>query len=386
MRVVIDARAATDPRPTGVGVYASRMVRHLPREDPDTRYTAWYVHGRGLLRPRRFFDDARAPNLRERALKVPSRIVEPLSNNLRIPRVEWSAGAFDALLATNFVPPATASRAVVMVVHDLAFERLGEGMAPHISDRWRRRLDRWLTRAAAVVVPSASTRDDLLAGHPVEPTKVHAIALGVDVDACAPPPIDAIDAIRDRFGLDQPYALFVGGVDPRKNLEALVRAFARLEPGTQLAIAGGAVRWNPEADERFETLLTSLAPAVRGRIVRTGWIADHDKVALLAGATLLAYPSLYEGFGFPVLEAFAAGVPVLTSSVSSMPEVAGDAAILVDPHDDDAIAAGLAQLFGDPDLRGVLSAAGLVRAARFTWERCARATVEVLHGIAQAAR
>lgn len=386
MRVVIDARAAIDPRPTGVGVYAGRMVRHLPREDPSSRFTAWYVHGRGLWRPRRFFDEVRTPNLRERALKVPGRIVETVANRFAVPRVEWSAGAFDCLLATNFLPPPTSSDAVVMVVHDLAFERLEPNMAPHISDRWRRRLDRWLARAAAVIVPSTSTRDDLVAAHPVHPGKIHVVPLGVDMDAFAPPPAEAIEAARDRHGLDRPYALFVGGVDPRKNLEALVRAFVRLEPGTQLAIVGGAVRWNPEADARFESLLAGLEPAARARIVRTGWVPEDEKVALMSGASFLAYPSLYEGFGFPVLEAFAAGVPVLTSRVSSLPEVAGDAAVLVDPHDEGSIAAGLEELFGDADLRGVLAAAGLVRATGFTWERCARSTLEVLRGAAGDAR
>lgn len=272
-----------------------------------------------------------------------------------------------------------------MAVHDLAFERLPEGMAPHLTERWRRELDRWLQRAAAVLVPSASTRDDLLEAHPVDPAKVHTIALGVDVDALAPAHPEAVEAIRDRFGIDGPYALFVGGVDPRKNLERLVRAFGRLDPGSQLVIAGGDVRWNPEAGRRFDAFLATLEPSASARIVRTGWVSERDKVALLSGATFLAFPSLYEGFGFPVLEAFAAGVPVLTSTVSSLPEVAGDAAVLVDPHDEDAIAAGLAELFGDPDLRGVLSAAGLVRAASFTWERCAHATAEVLRRAAATA-
>lgn len=122
-----------------------------------------------------------------------------------------------------------------------------------------------------------------------------------------------------------------------------------------------------------------MAPAARARIVRTGYVGDQEKVALLSGATLLAYPSLYEGFGFPVLEGFAAGVPVLTSTTSSLPEVAGEAAVLVDPRDTDAIAEGLAQLFDDADLRGMLSAAGLTRASKFTWERTARLTAEALH-------
>ncbi len=125
-----------------------------------------------------------------------------------------------------------------------------------------------------------------------------------------------------------------------------------------------------------------LPSAVQARIVRTGYLAERDKLALLSGATVLAYPSLYEGFGFPVLEGFAAGVPVLTSNVSSLPEVAGDAAVLVDPMDADAIAAALTELLADGDLRAVLSAAGVARAARFTWESTARATAAVLHDAA----
>ena len=158
-----------------------------------------------------------------------------------------------------------------------------------------------------------------------------------------------------------------------------MRAFATLEPGTRLVIAGGSVRWDPKAVDRLDAVIADLPPDARARIVRTGYVSDKEKVALLTGATLLAYPSLYEGFGFPVLEGFAAGVPVLTSDVASLPEVAGDAAMMVDPHDEAAIAGGLAQLFGDDDLRAMLAAAGLARAARFTWEATAQRTAEALH-------
>jgi glycosyltransferase involved in cell wall biosynthesis len=113
-------------------------------------------------------------------------------------------------------------------------------------------------------------------------------------------------------------------------------------------------------------------------VVRTGYVADADRRALLSGADVMAYPSLYEGFGFPILEAFAANVPVLTSDVSSLPEVAGEAAVLVNPRDPADIARGLTQLLGDDDLRNVLRAAGTARVAAFTWERCARLTVESL--------
>ena len=377
MRAVIDARPALDPRRTGVGHYTQQLIRHLPHADPDSDYVAWYLHAKGLLRPRRFFDSVSAPNLSERASRFPARVFEPLSSRLGVPRTEWSVD-FDVLLAPNFLPPATRQPGVVMVVHDLAYEHLPE-TAPHMDDRWRRRFDAWLAKAAGVIVPSASTRDDLLAVHPVDPARVAVTPLGVDASVYAPAPPERVDAVRAKFGIEGAYALFVGGIEARKNLEALVGAFARVDAPTSLVIAGGPVRWDPEAGERLDETIAALPEAVGERIVRTGYITDAEKQALLSDATLLAYPSLYEGFGFPVLEAFAAGLPVLTSSVSSLPEVAGEAAILVDPHDEAAIAEGLTQLLADDDLRALLSAAGVARAAAFTWEATARKTAEALH-------
>jgi glycosyltransferase involved in cell wall biosynthesis len=377
VRAVIDARPALDPRRTGVGHYTQQVIRHLPHADADSEYVAWYLHAKGLLRPRRFFESVSAPNLAEKASRFPARIFEPMSSRLGVPRIEWSVD-FDVLLATNFLPPATRQPGVVMVVHDLAYERLPE-TAPHMDDRWRRRFDGWLRKAAGVIVPSVSTKQDLLSAHPVDPARVAVTPLGVDASAYAPVPAERVEAVRAKFGIDGPYSLFVGGIEARKNLESLVRAFATLESGTWLVISGGPVRWDPKAGDRVDGAIAELPSAVRARIVRTGYVSDKEKLALLSGATLLAYPSLYEGFGFPVLEAFAAGVPVLTSNVSSLPEVAGEAALLVDPRDDQAIAEGLAQLLDDEDLRALLSAAGLARAAAFTWEATARRTAEAMH-------
>ena len=377
MRAVIDARPALDPRRTGVGHYTQQLIRHLPHADAHSEYVAWYLHAKGLFRPRPFFASVSAPNLTERASRFPARIFEPMSSRLGIPRTEWSVD-FDVLVATNFLPPATRQPGVVMVVHDLAYERLPE-TAPHMNDRWRRRFDAWLRKAAGVIVPSQSTRQDLLSAHPIDQARVAVTPLGVDASAFAPVSLDRVRDVCAKHGIDGPYTLFVGGIEARKNLEALVRAFARLDSGSWLVMAGGPVRWDPDAGDRLDAVIAELPVAVRDRIVRTGYVSDKEKLALLSGATILAYPSLYEGFGFPVLEAFAAGVPVLTSNVSSLPEVAGDAAVLVDPSDDASIATGLAQLLEDEDLRALLSAAGLARAAGFTWEATARKTAEALH-------
>ena len=379
MRFVIDARPALDPRRTGVGHYVDRQLHHLPLVGPDDAYVAWYLHAKGLFRSRTFFDDVEASNLSEEASRFPARVFEPVSSRLSFPRVERLAGRFDALLATNFLPPATGSRAVVLVVHDLAFRVLPE-TAPHHDARWDRRFRRWLKRAARVIVPSEAAKADLVAFEDVDPAKVVAVHHGVD-RWIPPPPADVGDT-RRRMDLEGPFALFVGGIEPRKNLEALVEAFARVRTDAKLVVAGGRVNWFPEASEALEAKVAALPAAVRDRIVLTGYLPEADKRALLAGATALVYPSRYEGFGFPVLEGMAAGVPVLTSTVSSLPEVAGETAVLVDPNEVDAIADGIARLLGDEGLRATLAEAGRARAATFTWEASARATAEVLRAAA----
>jgi glycosyltransferase involved in cell wall biosynthesis len=378
VRVLIDARPALDRRRTGVGQYTHGLLRHLPAADPDTRYIGWYLDVRGTgSRPRRFA--GWAPNLAERASRIPSRVYGPLSVRTGVPKLEWLAGRSDLVLATNFLPPPTSSDGVVLVVHDLAFEVMPE-TAPHHNERWRRLFDRWLRRAAAVFVPSAAAREDLVRFHSVDPERVETIHHGTDAEAFTPALPPEVEELRRRYAIDGPYVLFVGGLEPRKNLETLVRAFGLVDdPRVSLVVAGGAVRWAPDYADRVDRAIGELPSAVRSRVVRTGYVPDVERRVLLSGAEVLAYPSRYEGFGFPILEGFAANVPVVTSNVSSMPEVAGDAAVLVDPDDAGDIARGLSELLGDDDLRNVLRASGTARVASFTWERCARETAAALH-------
>jgi glycosyltransferase involved in cell wall biosynthesis len=384
MRVVVDARPALDARKTGVGHYTAHLLRALPAAAPDDEITAWYLHAKGLLRPRTFFADV--GGLHEKASRFPARVFEPLSSRLGEPRIERSAD-FDVLLATNFLPPATSSPGVVLVVHDLAFRKFPE-TAPHMDARWLRRFESWLGRAARVIVPSRSAAADLSELYDVHPDRIDAIHHGVEAHAFRPAADAAVAEVHRRFGVAGPYVLFVGGIEPRKNLERLVRAFGRLRglDDAALVIAGGPVRWFPQASEQLEAAVAALPAGVRSRVIRTGYVSQADKVALMTGATLMAYPSRYEGFGFPVMEAFAAGLPVLTSNVSSLPEVAGDAAELVDPDDTDAIARALERMLQDRDLLDNLAAAGVARVSGFTWEATARATVASLRRAHETAR
>jgi glycosyltransferase involved in cell wall biosynthesis len=381
MRVAIDARPALDARKTGVGYYAQHLIHALPHADPDTDYLAWYLHAKGVLRPRRFFAGVGAPNLSEKGTPFPARLFEPLSSRAGVPKLEWFCD-FDVLLATNFLPPATASRGVVLMVHDLAF-RLFPETAPHTDERWRRRFRRWLDDAARLLVPSGATGRDLIDLYGVDPERVDVVHHGVDADAFRPAPDRAVAEVRRRFGIAGPYLFFVGGIEPRKNLAGLVRAFAGLGEGVSLVIAGGPVRWFPKAAADLESQIAALPSPIRERVVRTGYVSDADRLALLTGATAFVYPSRYEGFGMPVLEAMACGVPVLTSDVSSLPEVAGDAALLVDPDDTEGLAAAMREVLDDVDLAERLSASGLVRAAEFTWMRTAKQTAQTFRRAAE---
>lgn len=386
MRALIDARPALDPGRTGVGHYTRQLIRYLPRVDPDDRYVAWYLHARGVFRRKRFFGDVGAPNLEEAASRFPARIFQPVSWRLRTPRVEWLAGDFDVLLATNFLPPPTGHMdRTVLVVHDLAWAVYPE-TAPQIDDRWRRRLAKAVRSCGAVIVPSVSAKGDLVARYRVPETRVHTVPHGVDASAFAAVTDAEIARVREGFHIAGPYVLFVGGLEPRKNLIGLVRAFAGSGVDATLVIAGGRVRWFPAEEARVWAEVRRLPEPARSRVVLTGYVSDEDKHALLAGARALVYPSLYEGFGFPVIEAMAAGTPVLTSNVSSLPEVAGEDAVLVDPKDEHAIGEGLRRLLEDDALRERLVGPGRARAAGYTWEATARRTAEVLRGVAAATR
>jgi glycosyltransferase involved in cell wall biosynthesis len=296
-----------------------------------------------------------------------------------MPRVEWTT-RFDVFFAPNYIPPATKKKGLVVTVHDLAFKILPE-TAPHANKYWHRYFDRALAEAAEIITVSEATRADLCEIYEIDPDRVTAVLSGVDQDIYVPAPQETIDAARKDFDIDGPYLLFVGGLEPRKNLRMLLRAFATLPASTRpkLVLAGAPVHWIPGGPEIMTSAMRSLDPAVRDDVIITGYVSTEQKLGLLSGAEALVYPSVYEGFGMPVLEGMACGTPVLTSEVSSLPEVAGDAALLVDPYETSSIADGMERLLTDDALRARLKEAGLARAKTFTWEETARHTAKVLH-------
>jgi glycosyltransferase involved in cell wall biosynthesis len=375
-RVAIDARSAVFAHRTGVGVYTREMVRRLPRLDPAARYVAWYLDARGAASGRRFFADV--PGITERRTPVPARVFDRAVARAGLPRIEWLV-RFDVLFAPNFVPPPTRARRLVVTIHDLAF-RLMPDTAPHAAPWWRRAVERGISTAERIIVPSSATRADVVGLYGVDPSRIDVVPLAVDHDRFRPPGDEEVAAARGELGLDaRPYLLFLG-LDRRKNLRAMLDAFSRLPfAGRPRLVIAGARPWEPDGGDRTGEALAGLAPDVRDHVVRLGYVDDRVLPGLLGGASALVYPSRYEGFGLPVLEAMATGTPVVASNVASVPELVGDAAILVDPDDASAIASALERVLDDDALRARLREAGIARAADFTWDATARSTAAVLH-------
>jgi glycosyltransferase involved in cell wall biosynthesis len=337
-------------------------------------------------------------NLQFRTLPISDDWLARLWQRLRLPiPVEAITGALDAFYSPDFVLPPTLRRTrTLLTVHDLSFLRCPDAFVPALRRYLERVVPRSIARAERVLADSEATRADLVALLGAPPEKVQVLYSGVHPRFRPQPEPGEAERVRTRYGLgDAPYILSVGTLQPRKNYPRLIQAFTHLRisesanrrisesqgvdfacklADLQLVIAGGR-GWLYE-----ETLAEAGKHAARVRIL--GFVDDGDLPALYRNAALFVFPSLYEGFGFPVLEAMACGVPVVCSNASSLPEVAGDAALLVDPLDTDGLAAAMVRALADADLRRGMIARGLAQAGRFTWEQAARQLLAAFDALA----
>jgi glycosyltransferase involved in cell wall biosynthesis len=356
-RLAVDASRATVAAKTGTEWYSLEIIRALAAL-ADCPPLTLYLRGPAT--------DALPTNARRRMVR-PRRLWTHVGLSAALLRDRP-----DALFVPGHVIPLWHPRASVVTVHDLGYLAEPEAHTP----RSRRMLD-WTTRwnalaARRVVAISGQTRDDLQRHYGVADAKVRVVHSGVDHTRFRQLSPDDVDAALAAAGVRRPYVLFLSTVQPRKNAVRLVEAFEGLaDEDMQLVIAGRAGWLSGPIEARV-----AASPA-RERIQRLGHVPDALVPALYNGAAAFALPSLYEGFGMGVLEAMACGCPVVTSNRSSLPEVAGDAGVLVDPLDPRAIRAGLERAL-DPAQRPALVAAGLRRAAVFTWERAAHETLAVI--------
>jgi len=282
-------------------------------------------------------------------------------------------GRIDLLHAPVNVVPLAAAVPSVVTIHDLTSLVVPDRFLP-AKRRYLQTFTRLSVRVARhVIADSEHTRQDVMRLLDVTPERVTTVPLGV-VEHFRPPDQVALAAFRERHNLPEQYLLYLGTLEPRKNLVTLLRAYARLRRAGldwPLVLAGGK-GW------LYEDIFRAVDDLNLGAWVRfPGYVSYEEQPLWYGAATIFVYPSTYEGFGLPVLEAMACGAPVITSTASSLPEAAGDAGVLVDCHDDEYLAAAIASLAGDAQRRAELRRRGLARAAVFPWSRTADETVRV---------
>jgi len=265
----------------------------------------------------------------------------------------------------------------VVVVHDLAFERVPQYVDRRNGEFLKKFVRSSAVQADAVVVNSEFTKRDLISFYRIPPDKIVVVHPGIDSQVFYPRNEKEQAAIRRKYRIQKPFFLYLGTLEPRKNVPAIVRAYSALPNRRDFnLVLAGKVGWM--AGEIFQTVADL---GLEEDVIFTGYVSDEDRPRLLSAAEVLVYPSFFEGFGMPVVEAQACGTPVIASNTTSIPEAAGGAAWLVDPEKMEEISAALAKMVSSPRVRRRFSQAGLKNACRFRWEDSARKVIEIFQAL-----
>lgn len=355
--------------PGGMGTYVRELIPALSRAEPSLEISLF--HSR--------FEDRSSEEWMERYQRVDLRSsirrLYPSWALARRPSLPAEIAAHDLVHSPvpAAVPPAGPNQRLVVTVHDLAFLVHRELFPVQWRAMYRAGLFRAVRSADAIITVSRHTAEDLVRHRRIDQQRIHVVPLA----ASLPHAESDVEETLARLKIPAPYILFVGTLEPRKNLVRLVRAHRRVVARGALhaLVLAGPIGWG------HQPLMRELALDLPGEIILTGETSEADRDALYRGASAFVYPSLYEGFGLPVLEAMGRGAPCVVSTSSSLPEVAGEAALPVDPRSVASLTEAIERVINDTELASRLSAAGKRRAERFSWEETARQTLEVYKSI-----
>jgi glycosyltransferase involved in cell wall biosynthesis len=372
VRIALNAQllsSAASYRAAGINRVLHQLLAELPSVPGDEQYLVYAPHSEANRRL------LRAPRVNARLTRLPvDRPPVRIAWEQTVLPVELLREGADLLHALGFVSPIAWRGRTVVTVYDLSFLRFPETFNRSNRMYLGNFTPPSLRRADRVITISEETRRDVIELCGVAPERVTPILLAADERFRAAAP-DAVRAFRRRQGLPDRFVLYQGTLQPRKNVETLVRAYARLRgqgSDDHILVLAGPRGWQYEPI--FE-LIRQLG--LEPYVTFPGFVPDDELALWYSSAAVFAFPSRYEGFGLPLLEAMACGAPVVSSSASSLPEVVGDAGVLVDPSDVEGLCSALCQLLEDEPRRQALAAAGRVRAQTFSWRRTASETVQV---------
>ncbi len=376
MIIGIDIRMLARGARTGVEEYTINLLSNMLCLDKNVKYKLFY---NGYKKIELNYNWLKLLNVELMQFRMPNRILDISSRFLNYPKLDKLLKGVDVFFSPHiFLSSVSGKCKTVTTFHDLSFEKYPEFYSAgknywHFSMSPKKQAE----KADRIIAVSRSTKDDLVELYGIEPSKIKVIYSGVDQVSSIKYQVAKESEVRKKYNLPDKYVLYLGTLEPRKNIIGLIRAFERLNtkyqiPNTKLVIAGSK-GWLYE-----DIFKVANSSSVKNDIIFTGFIDDRDKSILYSNAELFVYPSFYEGFGFPPLEAMMYGTPVITSNFSSLPEAVGDAAIMVNPYNLDELAEAMQMVLTDNNLRNILIQKGFERVKKFNWKKCAEETLEIL--------
>ncbi len=366
---------------TGVEEYALNLLSRLIPLDKNIRYKLFYNGWRKVELDYLNYPWLKESNVELVSYKIPNRLLDFSSRFFNYPKIDKLLKGVDVFFSPHiFFSALSKNCPSVVTFHDLSFE-----IHPEFYSRsknfWHFSMNpkKLAARASKIIAVSESTRDDLVNFYGIEPEKIKVVYSGVNSELGMVNSELGIIEVKKKYNLPEKYILYLGTLEPRKNIIGLIKAFEEfkktynLQPTTYKLVIAGAKGWLCE--DIFRAAKNS---PVKNDIIFTGFIEDQDKSVLYRLAELFVYPSFYEGFGFPPLEARAGGTPGITSNFSSLPEAVGDAALAVDPYNINQLARAMKNVLEDEDLKNRLIEKGFERVGKFSWDKCAEETLGVL--------
>jgi glycosyltransferase involved in cell wall biosynthesis len=375
MKILVEGSPIFRTR-SGVGQYLYRLFNKLMDQDPGNTYTYYGL----LFVGKHFIPPYKHKNARYHLVRFfPQKIYNILIRRFQVPPIDLLTGQKpDLVMFTNYVhPPLVYNEKSIVFVYDLSHISYEEMSDTKNAQLLRKKVPHAVNRANAVITISEYSKNDIVREYGVDPQKIHIVHPALYHHEYYPRPELQQKAVAKKFGIKGKYILFTGTIEPRKNIERLLDAYAALPQTIRdeytLVLAGGK-GWK---DQGIRTKLENLQQKGE-KIIVTGYVNDADLPPLYSGASLFVFPTLFEGWGMPVVEAMACGTPVVTTNNSSMPEAAGDAAIMVDAHDVKALTDEIEHVLNDKKLAESMVKKGIKHAAQFSWEQSAKDLKKVI--------